>query len=69
MATKTGQIPKTINRIMPGIRKSVNGDFVNKYKGIWNRAPEGEIINTPPPNRAPIPRNNIRNTKIFLNVL
>lgn len=42
---------------MPGTRKFVNGEFSSMATGIVISAPSGEMINTPPPPRAPIPRN------------
>jgi hypothetical protein len=60
-ATKQGKIPKTINKIMPGNKKSSKGEFFRMDKGKPpNNFPEGDKINAPPPPMALIPRNTKR---------
>ena len=60
-----GISPRTKNKITPGIKKLLKGDFSNIDKGISNNSPLGEIINAPPPPIAPNPRNPNKNKKIF----
>ena len=63
--SKTGNTPKTPNKIIPGNKKSLNGDLFNSDNGIPISLPLGEIINTPPPNSAPSPRNNSKKRRMF----
>jgi hypothetical protein len=56
-ASTIGIIPSIVNKIIPGNKKLLNGEFSNKDKGIPNSLPDGEMINTLPPNIAPNPRN------------
>ena len=51
-----GANPNTINKIIPGIKKLLKGEFSNIDKGIPNSLPDGEIINMVPPKIAPNPR-------------
>ena len=60
-----GKLPRTRNRIIPGIKKLLKGEFSNSDKGIPNNFPSGEIINTPPPKTAPLPRNANKKRRIF----
>lgn len=58
-----GISPKTVNNIMPGIKKSLKGDRAKMDKGKPpNNFPEGEIIKAAPPPTALNPRkdSNIR---------
>ncbi|MFC3361744.1 hypothetical protein ACFOG5_00965 [Pedobacter fastidiosus] len=54
-------IPRSMNKINPGIKKSVKGELSRRNNGIPNKSPLGEMINAPPPKSAPKPRkpNNI----------
>ncbi len=64
---RQGKSPKTANKIIPGIKKSLNGDFSKIDKGNPpNNLPDGDIINAPPPPMALIPRNvNKKNSKFL----
>ena len=42
----------TQTRIMPGIKKLVNGELANMANGILNNFPDGEMIKAPPPKMA-----------------
>jgi hypothetical protein len=64
-AIASGANPITLNKIIPGIKKLLNGEFFNIDSGIPNSLPEGEIINTPPPNIAPIPSSTNNISKQF----
>ena len=57
-----GTNPSTLNKIIPGIKKLLKGEFSNIDWGIPNSLPDGEIMNTAPPKIAPKPR--IANKKI-----
>ena len=60
-----GIMPSTLNKIIPGIKKLVNGELTNIDRGIPNNSPDGEIIKTPPPKIAPIPRRHSKKSRMF----
>ena len=63
---RQGKSPKTANKIIPGIKKSLKGDFSKIDNGNPpNNLPEGDIINAPPPPIALIPRNDNKTNRIF----
>jgi hypothetical protein len=64
-----GAAPITLNKIIPGIKKFLKGEFSNNDSGIPNSFPEGEIINTPPPKIAPIPSMTSKNKKMFRSII
>jgi hypothetical protein len=47
--TKIGKIPKVVSKIIPGIRKDLNGELLSKSDGILKKEPSGLIIKTMPP--------------------
>ena len=65
-----GANPKIKNRIIPGIRKSENGECskIDKGKSPIN-FPVGEMINNAPPPIALTPRNNSKAMSKFLAVI
>ena len=66
-AVRQGKSPKTLNKIIPGIKKSLKGEVSKIDNGNPpNNLPEGDIINAPPPPMAPIPRNINKKIRIFL---
>lgn len=70
IAKRQGESPRTKNRIMPGIKKSLNGEWSKIDKGKSpNNFPDGEIISNAPPPNAPNPRNNSRKISLFLVVV
>lgn len=64
-----GTTPNNINKVMPGIIKSVKGEALSNDKGIPIKWPSGAIINEPPPASAPIPRKPSKKIKKFLPVV
>jgi len=60
-----GVIPRIENKMTPGTKKSLNGEFFNIDKGIPSSLPVGETINAPPPPIAPNPRNANKIRRIF----
>ena len=67
---KHGKKPKLTNRIIPGIRKSENGECSKMDKGNSpSNLPDGEMINKKPPPITVMPRNNNKKTSIFLAVV
>lgn len=54
--TQIGTTPRTVNKIMPGIKKLWKGELSIMDRGIPIISPVGEIINTIPPKRAPNPK-------------
>lgn len=68
--SRAGKSPNKTNKIMPGIRKSVNGEFFKIDKGRPpSSLPDGEIINAPPPPMALSARKANKSKWIFLAVL
>ena len=66
-AIKHGDNPRIRNRIMPGIRKSENGECAKMDKGNPpSNLPEGEMIKQNPPLIALIPRNSNKEIRMFL---
>ena len=57
-----GAIPKMVNKIIPGIRKSSKKDVSSIDIGNPINSPEGEIINEIPPYRAPNAKREWRKT-------
>jgi hypothetical protein len=66
MISNDGITPRTVNKISPGIRKLVKGEFFSSENGSPINAPVGEIINTAPPPIAPNARNPNTIKKIVL---
>ena len=65
-----GKKPKMRNRIIPGIRKSENGECSKMDKGNPpSNLPDGEIIKNDPPPIALTPRNNNNAIRMFLAVV
>ena len=64
-----GTTPSTEKRMIPGIKKFLNGMFINSDNGSPIMPPSGEIINIMPPPIAPRAKNPIKNKKIFLALL
>ena len=60
LASRTGAIPSTVNKMIPGIKKLSKGDFSNNDKGIPINFPLGAIIKTNPPPIALRARNPIK---------
>jgi hypothetical protein len=67
-ANTIGIAPRIVNRIIPGIRKFWKGEWSNIDKGIPNNLPDGEMINTPPPHKAPNPYKADKSNSTFLEV-
>jgi hypothetical protein len=66
-ANRQGKIPKTKNRITPGIRKSLKGEWSRIDKGNpFNNFPDGEMMSNAPPPIAPNPSNNNNEISMFL---
>ena len=64
---RQGKSPKTTNKIIPGTKKSLKGEFFKIVNGNPpNNLPDGDIINAPPPPMALIPRNDSKKRRIFL---
>jgi hypothetical protein len=63
---KQGASPRNTKRKIAGIRKFGNGESLIIDNGMPSNSPEGEMINAPPPNRAPTPRNPKSPMRIFL---
>jgi hypothetical protein len=55
--TKIGNSPNTVSKIMPGMRKFLNGELLNRSVGILKKEPSGLSIKTMPPYHAPRERN------------
>ena len=67
--SKLGKSPKTMNKMIPGIKKSWKGDLAKMDNGKPpSNLPDGETINAPPPPTAPNPRNARRKRWIFIAV-
>ena len=57
-----GKTPKTRNRIIPGNKKSSNGESFKIESGKPpSNFPDGEIIKVPPPPKALNPKNESKN--------
>ena len=64
--SKVGKMPNTTNKIIPGIKKSANGEFFKMDNGNPpSSLPDGEIISAPPPPMALTPRKANNNKCIF----
>ena len=64
--SKTGKIPNTTNKMIPGNKKSLNGDLFKMDSGKPpNNLPEGEMIKAPPPPIAFTPRKANKIKRIF----
>lgn len=63
---RQGASPRKVNKKIAGIRKFGKGESFIIDNGMPSSSPDGEIINTPPPNMAPTPRNANRPMRIFL---
>lgn len=70
MDMKHGASPRIENRIIPGKRKSANGECSKMDKGKPPiNFPDGEMINMEPPPKALKPRNNNIAIRIFLAIV
>ena len=65
LASSIGTIPSTENKMIPGIKKLSKGDLFNMDRDILINFPLGEIMKTPPPPIAPIPKNTNKPMRIF----
>ena len=65
LASSVGAIPSTENKMIPGIKKLSKGDLFNMDRGIPINFPLGEIMKTPPPPIAPIPKNTSKPIRIL----
>jgi hypothetical protein len=59
-------MPRTVNKIMPGIKKLWKGECSKRNRGIPNNFPDGEAISTPPPKIAPDPSRANKSKSTFL---
>ena len=63
-----GNIPNSKNKIIPGIKKLLKGEWIKKDKCMFSSSPEGKSIKASPPARAEVPRSTRIRRSIFLSL-